>query len=453
MIIRFIKILVTLSLLLSTINTIAQEDVKNRILFIFDASKSMSVKWDSKSKFDISKDMLTKMLDSIQEIKNLEIGLRIYGHLKEYPPQDCNDSRLEVDFLPAKISTRQIKAKLNMIKPRGTTPIGMSLEEGIKDFPDNNARNIVVIITDGEEECDMDPCAVSRLYQRKGIILKPFIIGVGPNAKWKESLDCVGKFLNAEKEEQFTDILNIVISNVLHNSSIQVNLLDEKNEPTETNINLTFYNEFTNMVEYNYVHTMNQYGHPDTMIIDPIISYKLVANTIPPTTLENINIKPGKHTIIPLKTPQGELKIEIDSKKDYKYIIKEAGTENIVHVETINKVQKYIAGKYDIEVLTLPRKKFYNVEIKQSSTTKYIIPSPSNVNIMLPSKGYGGLYLRDGDYLEEIYTFNGDKLTHKLNLLPGNYKIVFRDRYAKKYNFTSERNFNVKSRKTKNIKL
>ena len=34
----------------------------------------------------------------------------------------------------------------------------------------------------------------------------------------------------------------------------------------------------------------------------------------------------------------------------------------------------YIAGKYDIEVLTLPRKKFYNVEIKQSSTTKYIIP-------------------------------------------------------------------------------
>ena len=226
----------------------------------------------------------------------------IRDSLKNYPPQDCDDSRLEVDFLPAKTAFKQIKAKLNLIKPRGTTPIALALEEGVKDFPKDKSRNIVVIITDGKEECDMDPCAVSSLYQREGIILKPFIIGVGKKNAWSKSLECVGKFFNANNEEKFSDILNVVFSNILDNTSLQINLLDDKNQPTETNTNITFYNEFTNMVSYNYLHTLNSYGLPDTMTIDPIPSYRIVLNTYPPVILENIVIQPGKHNIIPIKS-------------------------------------------------------------------------------------------------------------------------------------------------------
>ena len=45
--------------------------------------------------------------------------------------------------------------------------------------------------------------------------------------------------------KEFTDILNIVISHIIDNTTIQVNLLDQQGDPTESNINLTFYNEFT----------------------------------------------------------------------------------------------------------------------------------------------------------------------------------------------------------------
>ena len=425
----------------------------NRILFIFDASQSMLGRWQSGRKIDIAKKLLSNMVDSLKDIENLEIGLRVYGHQKGYPPQDCDDTKLEINFLPAHLVAERMKAKLSMIRARGTTPIARSLEEGAKDFPSGDARNIVILITDGKEECGMDPCAVSRLYQRKGIILKPFVIGVGLNDSWKETFDCVGRYFDASKESDFTNILNVVISHVIDNTTAQVNLLDENGEPNETNVNLTFYNDFTMVAKYNYIHTMNAFGNPDTMVIDPVLSYKVVAHTIPPTSVDSIILIPGKHTIIPLSTPQGELEIKMNSKINYQYIVRPAGIDTTLHVQEINTLENYLIGKYDIEVLTLPRKKFSDVEVNQSSRTTYTIPTPGIANILLPSRGYGGVYLQSKDKLEQIYHFKGKNLQHKLTLLPGNYKVVFRAKSAKQYIYTNEKSFKLKSGKTELIKI
>ena len=424
----------------------------NRILFIFDASQSMLGRWQSGRKIDIAKDLLCDMLDSLKNIKNLELGLRVYGHKSSYPPQDCDDTYLEVDFLNAKNAVDFIKRKLSVIKSRGTTPIAKSLEEGAKDFP-NDGRNIVILITDGKEECGMDPCAVSRLYQKKGIILKPFVIGVGQDENWKESFNCVGRFFDASKEKDFTNILNIVISHVIDNTTAQVNLLNQEGKPTETNINLTFYNEFTGIAKYNYVHTMNAFGLPDTMIIDPVLTYKVVAHTIPPVIIKNVMLNPGEHTIIPLKTPQGKLEIRMNSKINYQYIVSPAGVDTTLNVQQINEVEEYLIGNYDLELLTLPRKKFYNVEISPTKSTIYTIPTPGLANIILPSKGFGGLYMNDGDELEQIYHFKGQKTNHRLTLLPGNYKLIFRAITAKEYIYTQEKNFKIKSGKSEMIKI
>ena len=436
----------------TAIAQIKQQPV-NRILFIFDASQSMLGRWQSGRKIDIAKRLLSNMVDSLKGMENLEIGLRVYGHQKGYPPQDCNDTKLEINFIPAHMAADRMNAKLSMIRARGTTPIARSLEEGAKDFPSGDARNIVILITDGKEECGMDPCAVSRLYQRKGIILKPFVIGVGLDEGWKKSFDCVGRFFDASKEQDFSNILNIVISHVIHNTTAQVNLLDENGEPTETNVNLTFYNDFTGVAKYNYIHTMNAYGNPDTMIIDPVLSYKVVAHTIPPVIVNSIILTPGKHTIIALSTPQGELEIKMNSKIKYQYIVRPAGVDTTLNVQEINSTEKYLIGRYDIELLTLPRKKFYDVEVNQSSTTTYTIPTPALANIILPSKGYGGLYVKNGDNFDLIYPFHGNKSQHRLTLLPGNYKVVFRALAAKEYIYTKEKDFKLKSGQSKLIKF
>ena len=114
------------------------------------------------------------------------MALRVYGHQKQYPPQICDDTRLEVPF--SKDNTARIKHVIKSIIPKGTTPIAYALLQSVNDFPAcDNCRNVVILITDGLEECGGDPCSVSFELQKKGIVLKPFIIGIGKN--FKESFD------------------------------------------------------------------------------------------------------------------------------------------------------------------------------------------------------------------------------------------------------------------------
>ena len=451
---KSILIFFILSILLSVeVFSQKKQEPVNRILFVFDASQSMLGRWQSGRKIDIAKQLLTNITDSLKDVKNLELGLRVYGHQRSFPPQDCDDTRLEINFIPSNVFADRIKGKLSMIRAKGTTPIAKSLEEAAADFPIDNSRNIVILITDGKEECGMDPCAVSRLFAKKGIILKPFVIGIGLDKSWKDNLDCVGTFFDAANERDFSNILNIVISHVVDNTTTQVNLLDSLGNPTETDVPLTFYDNFTDIVKYNFVHTMNSMGNPDTMIIDPVLKYKVIAHTIPPVESDIITIQPAKHTIIPLKTPQGKLKIIINTKEDYQFIIRKKGERETINVQNINTTQKYLTGFYDIELLTLPRQYFNNIRINQNQLTKLQLPSTGLVNILLPANGYGGVYLNDGDKLTEIYKFNGESNQYKLTLLPGKYTVIYRAKSSKKYIYTNEETFVIKSGKSQLIKI
>ena len=410
-------------------------------------------RWQSGRKIDIAKQLLTNITDSLKDVKNLELALRVYGHQRSFPPQDCDDTRLEINFIPSNIFAERVKGKLSMIRAKGTTPIARSLEEAASDFPIDNSRNIVILITDGKEECGMDPCAVSRLFAKKGIILKPFVIGIGLDESWKDNLDCVGTFFDAANEKDFSNILNIVISHVVDNTTTQVNLLDSLGNPTETNVPLTFYDNFTDIVKYNFVHTMNNMGNPDTMIIDPVLKYRVVAHTIPPVESKVITILPGEHTVIPLKTPQGKLKITIKTKEDYQFIVKQSNQNETINVQKINNSQSYLTGFYDIELLTLPRQYFKNIRINQNQLTQLQLPSTGLANILLPANGYGGVYLKDGDMLTEIYKFNGESNQYKLTLLPGKYTVIYRSKSSKKYIYTDEKSFVIKSGKSQLIKI
>ena len=91
--------ILTLCVLLANfqnIHTYGAEEPKetSRILFIFDASQSMLGRWQSGRKIDVAKNLLLNMIDSLENIENLEIGLRVYGAYKNYPPQDCEDTKL-----------------------------------------------------------------------------------------------------------------------------------------------------------------------------------------------------------------------------------------------------------------------------------------------------------------------------------------------------------------------
>lgn len=412
-------------------------------------------RWQSDMKITIAQKLLSNLLDSLKNVPDLELALRVYGHQKPFPPQDCDDTKLEIPF--SKDNTDKIKYKLKTLVPKGTTPIASSLELAANDFtPCENCRNIIILITDGIEECGGDPCAASKALQKKGIALKPFIIGIGKD--FSSAFSCVGTYFDASSEQEFHQVLNIVISQALNSTTAQVNLLDFYGNPTETNVNMIFYDNFSGLIKYNFIHTMNNKGLPDTLVLDPLTNYNLVVHTIPSVEADSIKLTPGKHTVIPVDVPQGYLTLKMvgnyaKNVNDIEAIVRQAGKMGTLNLQSFNQTEKYIIGKYDLEVLCLPRLYINDVDIAQSSTTTVEIPQPGIAVIQMSANGYGSLYHENDNKLKWVYNLKKNTTQESLILQPGKYRVVFRTKYTNKSAYTIEKSFKVQSGSSVTVKL
>lgn len=430
---------------------------ETRILFIFDASQSMAGTWQKEPKINIARKVLIHIIDSLEQLPNVKMALRVYGHQSPVPPQNCNDTKLEVPF--GLNNAPLIRQKLRYIIPKGTTPIAHSLELGGSDFPQDseNARNIIILITDGVEACDGDACIVSMDLQRRGIVLKPFVIGIGIDENFEQTFNCIGNFYNAMAEEKFREIMDVVITQALNATSAQINLLDQQGLPTETNVNCTFYDSFSGKIYYNYIHTLNHRGLPDTLILDHIPVYRMRVHTLPPVDVDKIKLVPGRHTIIAADVPQGTLLLKVSDPVQYRgveFIVRKAGEMATINIQKMYAEEKYLVGRYDIEVPVLPRIYLNNVEVMQSHTTTVEIPRPGLVTLLRSSVGYGSIYLRKAATQEEwIYNLDNTVKNESLQLQPGKYRVVFRALNAKQTLYTVNKVFEVRSGSSEVIQL
>lgn len=427
-----------------------------RILFVFDASNSMNATWQSDRKITIARKLLNEAIAEVNDKPNVELALRVYGHQVQIEPgkQDCDDTRLEVSFRPN--NGNLIKRTLNGLTPKGTTPIARSLEKAAGDFPEcSNCRNIIILITDGIEACDGDPCAVSRALQKKGIILKPFVIGVGLDEKYKDTFNCVGNYFDATNEETFENILDIVITQALNNTTAQVNLLDDYGKPTETDVTVNLFNQATNQLEYGFVHTLNHRDNPDTLSLDPLITYRVEVHTIPNLVKSDVKITPGKHNVIALDAGQGDIELKIQGQlgENIPVLLRKAGKLETLHVLHSNTKERILTGTYDLEVLTLPRIKIPDVKITERKTTTVSVPEPGVLNLSLSTPGYGSIAKKTGSDLKWVANLDKDQMSQSIKLQPGDYKLTFRSKNSKKVIYTLERDFKINSGSSSNLKL
>ena len=208
------KLLAILFIVLSSFS-FGQDEQLTRILFILDASNSMNARWGAQTRIDAAKDLLAKTVDDLRDVPNLEIGLRVYGHQSPITAtyQDCNDTKLEVPFASDNFS--RVKSRVKSIQAKGTTPIARSLEAAAGDFPDNTSRNVIILITDGLEACDNDPCVIAKKLKDKGVNVTPFVIGLGMDLSYLEKFRCIGEYEDAETRESFEKVLQNVVQKVL----------------------------------------------------------------------------------------------------------------------------------------------------------------------------------------------------------------------------------------------
>lgn len=435
---RYLLILCTA---LFAANGIAQD----RILFILDASNSMNARWENTTRWDVARETLSTLLDSLETTTNRpEIALRVYGHQRNFPPQYCDDTKLEVAF--HEHSYRHMRNKIKGLRAKGTTPIAFSLEQAADDFPEMaSGRNIIILLTDGKEECDGDPCKSSQMLQERGIAIRPYIIGMGMDEPDIASLDCVGRYINAKTPEALAKQLHLTVRYALLPTSAQVDLLDQRGVASETNVAVSITEQFSGKPAYHFIHTLNRMNRPDTIMIDPGPVYKITAHTFPPVSREHVQINPGKHSHLGLNVPQGELDLRITPEGAYtnlRAVIREKDKRTVVNNHPVPGKHRYLAGTYDLEILTLPPINT-QVIIVPGERADVQIPGPGTVTFQANATFYGHILVKDAGKWESIYTFSSGNTRYVLAMQPGKYRVVYRSATSKSIDFNREASFSV----------
>lgn len=427
-----------------------------RILFILDASNSMNLDWNNQTRMAAAKEVLTKSVESLRGVPNLELALRVYGHQSNVTNtyQDCQDTKLEVPFGPANIDP--IKTKIKGLQAKGATPIARSLEASAADFPDTLARNFIILITDGLESCDNDPCIVARKLRDKGVKVTPFVIGLGMDLSYLDKFECIGSYTDAESKAAFENLLSNILSKALLNTTVQINLNTVESKPLETDVSMFLYEAGTTNLKYTFVHTLNRKGLPDTLVLDPSLRYDLRVATVPPLAKNNIAILPHTHNTIQVPAGQGQLKVtSVKSPAGTKLEtrILQTDASKTLHVQQLGDIQKYLVGSYQLEVLTLPRT-YKEVKIEQSKLTSIDIPAAGQFVYQAP-KGILGqvFYERNPGQWEWVCDLQFNQTAGTIYLQPGNFKVVYREKDQRSSTYTKEKKFTITSLKITNLTL
>jgi Ca-activated chloride channel homolog len=169
---------------------VALSDELSNVLIVLDASGSMAGKMNGEVKMQLAQRVVKDLVDNMPAEMN--VGLLVYGSKSPRERRDCKD--IELLKPVSKVDPRSFDAALAGVSPHGMTPIGASLEraaEALKGLP---GQSTIVLVSDGTETCESDPCAVARqVHESTGIEVKVHVVGLDVASGERGTLECVAK--------------------------------------------------------------------------------------------------------------------------------------------------------------------------------------------------------------------------------------------------------------------
>lgn len=157
-----------------------------KTMLLFDASGSMWGQLEGKPKIDIARETLSSVLSTWNEQHDL--GVMVYGHRRK---GDCDD--IETIFPVSKPDTQKISAQLKQISPKGKTPISRSLNKAADALKFTEDKATIILISDGKETCDADPCGAAKKLEAQGIDFTAHVIGFDVDKETDAQLRCIAE--------------------------------------------------------------------------------------------------------------------------------------------------------------------------------------------------------------------------------------------------------------------
>ena len=164
-------------------------------LFILDASGSMGGQAGAQTKIDAAKSVLAQVVPAVAP--EVKIGLAAYGHRRA---DDCAD--IEVLVPPGNEDRAALMGRIAALQPKGMTPISAAVAQVADLLKGRDAETTIVLVSDGQETCGGDPCAVVRALKAAGVKFVMHVVGFDVTEADKAQLACIaeaggGKYFGA----------------------------------------------------------------------------------------------------------------------------------------------------------------------------------------------------------------------------------------------------------------
>lgn len=179
-------------------------------MLVLDASGSMWGQIDGKAKIVIARDAVSSMLSNWPNGQSL--GLMAYGHRSK---GNCSD--IEVIKAPSTLDKRGFQQAVGALQPKGMTPISASVRMAAEQLRFSEQKATVILVSDGEETCQADPCALGKELEQLGVDFTAHVVGfdIEKNPKAKAQLQCLanstgGRYLDAKDAGELNKALQEV---------------------------------------------------------------------------------------------------------------------------------------------------------------------------------------------------------------------------------------------------
>jgi len=447
------RVLLVALLLLAGVAAQGQRTEKTRLLLIMDCSNSMWDHWQSNSKIKVTQQVLLSFLDSISRQHDVDVALRVFGHLNK----DQFGTRLEVPFGSDNIY--QLQSKIKTLVPQGGCTAAAALTDALSDFPaTGSSRNLILIITDGMDDCDAEISDVARQVQLSGVVVQTFVLGIGGGAFSHAS--CAGSVFPVVNEEDFSKTLYDIFRLSGHKAKVVLNMVDATGDLYETEHPVAFYDHRTGVIRHSTIYSVDSKLKPDTLLMDPLVTYDMAVFTHPPLRREAMQFSIDRPNNVDITVSEGTLKVQYSGQRpqwqqtNVDVIVRRASSGERVAAQEVGETGQYLAGRYDVEVQTLPVTTLRGVEVRGNAATELSVPMPGMLVLSKP-KGIttGAIFrLRDGQ-VEFATDLNPSTAGERLLLQPGQYELVLHPQNATKYDKVQTRRFVIESSQTTKIQF
>ena len=182
----------------------------DKTMIVLDASGSMWGQIGGRSKIEIARETLGEVLKSVPT--GTELGLMVYGHREK---GSCSDIELAVP--PGAGTENAITAFVSGLNPKGKTPLTQSVEQAADILRYTEEKATVVLVTDGLETCEADPCALASALEGKGVDFTTHVVGFGLTEEEGRQVACLaentgGKYFQASDATQFVAALTETVA-------------------------------------------------------------------------------------------------------------------------------------------------------------------------------------------------------------------------------------------------